>query len=342
MLRISYIKNGGKMKKSELVEWFQLTYPDLVSRMKKCNHHLDSSNLNLYHLEGDVWCHTMMALNQVHEISSRLVKIAALLHDIGKPFTREVTDKGRVRFLGHESMGAFLSLEILKEPFLNLSASEQVLVFKLISLHTESYKLTTNQMEELLTNEYLLSNMLRQLSQADKTGRFTNKEDVELFFNYKSSSVKLKSNKELIMLVGLPASGKSTFASELQKQGYTVISRDSIIESMYPDDDYITAYSKADRGQVNNELSKLLTKNRNTEKLVIDMTNLTKKNRSKILKQFPDHCKKAEVFIPDLRTLFERNKDRVGKHISEEVIFNMIKSFYLPTHAEFDHIHWNL
>lgn len=330
------------MTKLQLVEWFQLTYPDLVQKMRDCNHHLDEQNLNIYHLEGDVWCHTMMALNQVPESENIVLKLVALLHDIGKPYVREVTDKGRVRFLGHESVGAFLSLEITKDPTLDLSLYQRVLIFKLISLHTEPYKLTSDQLSNLLIDDSICLDYLIKLAHADKTGRFTNKEDVILNSEYLFSPEPPDTDKELIMLIGLPASGKSTYASELQKDGYTVISRDSIIEAMYPDDDYITAYSKADRGQVNDELSKVLSRNRNTEKIVIDLTNLTKKNRSKILKQFPNHCKKAKVFIPDLRTLIERNDNREGKTISQEVILNMIKSFYLPTYAEFDHIHWIL
>lgn len=330
------------MTKSQLVEWFQLTYPDLVQKMRDCNHHLNSSNLNPFHLEGDVFTHSLMVLNQVPESENIVLKLAALLHDIGKPYVREVTDKGRVRFLGHESVGAFLSLEITKDPILDLSSYQRTLIFKLITLHTEPYKLTSDQLSNLLIDDSVCLDHLVKLAHADKTGRFTNKDDVMLDCDYLFSSESPNTDKELIMLIGLPASGKSTYASELQKDGYTVISRDSIIEAMYPDDNYITAYHKADRGQVNNELSKVLSRNRNTEKLVIDLTNLTKKNRSKILKQFPDHIKKAYVFIPDLPTLYERNDNRQGKTIPQDVIFNMMKSFYLPTYSEFDHIYWRL
>lgn len=38
-----------------------------------------------------------------------LVKLAALLHDLGKPHTRSVGENGRVHFYGHESIGARMS-----------------------------------------------------------------------------------------------------------------------------------------------------------------------------------------------------------------------------------------
>lgn len=329
------------MTKSELVTWIQLKYPKLVKAMKECSHHLDEKNLNPHHLEGDVWTHTLMVLNQVPESASEVVKIAALLHDIGKPMVREISDKGRVRFFNHESVGAFLSLSILKDPKLELSDEEKIRIFKLICLHTEGYKLTSDQMSDLMTNELSLSGQLKELVNADQNGRFATDENKDLDFSYKSRPYSYH-NKELILMVGLPYSGKSTYVSELQKQGYTVISRDSIIESMYPDKTYNEAYSEADQKVVSHELSVAINKARKDDKVVIDMTNMTKKGRRKFLDQFPNHHKKAVVCLVDLETLMKRNNQRLGKVISEDVIEKMVKSFYLPTYQEFDEIEWRL
>ena len=331
------------MKSHELVSWFQTKYPKLVKVMEECSHH-NGIDLNDFHLEGSVWTHTLMVLNQLPESSSKVVKIAALLHDIGKPLVREVSDKGRVRFFNHESVGAFLALSILKDPFLELDEEEIVQVFKLICLHTEPYKLTSDQLNELLTDEIALSSMLRDLSLADHKGRFTSVESElpDFTYNYNNSSSSVF-NKELIVLVGLPTSGKSTYASELQKQGYTVISRDHIITSMCPDETYNKAYSMVDKAIVNSELSKLMNKHKKTDKVVIDMTNLTKSGRRKLLKQFPYHNKKCVVFLTDLITIEKRNSSREGKFISSEVIERMIKSFYVPMKAEgFTEIEWRI
>lgn len=73
---------------------------------------------NEYH-ENDVWEHTLNVLNLVAKRpfygSSRLeVRMAALLHDIGKPHVKSVDDKGRVHFYGHELAGADIAEIILR------------------------------------------------------------------------------------------------------------------------------------------------------------------------------------------------------------------------------------
>lgn len=73
---------------------------------------------NEYHSD-DAWGHTMNVLNLVAKRpfygSSRLdVRMAALLHDIGKPHVKSVDDKGRVHFYGHELAGADIAEIILR------------------------------------------------------------------------------------------------------------------------------------------------------------------------------------------------------------------------------------
>ena len=73
---------------------------------------------NEYH-ENDVWEHTLNVLNLVAKRpfygSSRLeVRMASLLHDIGKFTTKSIDDKGRVHFYGHELAGADIAEIILR------------------------------------------------------------------------------------------------------------------------------------------------------------------------------------------------------------------------------------
>lgn len=61
------------------------------------------------------------------------VKLAALFHDLGKPQAKEVTPEGKIRFIGHEKIGANLALEIVER--LKLSSRERNILTKLIQLH---------------------------------------------------------------------------------------------------------------------------------------------------------------------------------------------------------------
>jgi tRNA nucleotidyltransferase (CCA-adding enzyme) len=69
-----------------------------------------------WHPEGDVWIHTLMVLDQAallrdrfSEPSERLqLMLGALCHDLGKPSTTKMGEKGgvpRIRSLGHEEAG---------------------------------------------------------------------------------------------------------------------------------------------------------------------------------------------------------------------------------------------
>jgi len=52
----------------------------------------------------DVWKHTKQVVRQ--SVPRLAVRWGALLHDIGKPKTRKIDDRGRVTFYGHAELGA--------------------------------------------------------------------------------------------------------------------------------------------------------------------------------------------------------------------------------------------
>lgn len=64
-----------------------------------------------YHKEGDVWTHTMKALDSLPETASIPVKWAVLFHDIGKPDTFSL--KERIRFDHHVTASAEIAKKIL-------------------------------------------------------------------------------------------------------------------------------------------------------------------------------------------------------------------------------------
>jgi len=64
----------------------------------------------------DVWDHTLKVLdNAVEDGGSLTVRLAALFHDIAKPATRSIDDKGDIRFFSHEVVGAEMTSHRLRD-----------------------------------------------------------------------------------------------------------------------------------------------------------------------------------------------------------------------------------
>lgn len=66
-----------------------------------------------WHPEGDVYTHTCIMLEMLEPDAPLELCLATLLHDIAKPPTRTIDPDGRIRFNGHDAMGAEMAEEIL-------------------------------------------------------------------------------------------------------------------------------------------------------------------------------------------------------------------------------------
>jgi len=67
-----------------------------------------------WHPEGDVFIHTRLMLSLLPEQVSLPLVLSVLLHDIAKPATFTVDETGRIRFNGHDKLGAEMTGEILR------------------------------------------------------------------------------------------------------------------------------------------------------------------------------------------------------------------------------------
>lgn len=67
-----------------------------------------------FHPEGDVWVHTRLMLSLLPETVSAPLVLSVLLHDIAKPATRSIDETGRIRFNGHDDLGAVMTGHILR------------------------------------------------------------------------------------------------------------------------------------------------------------------------------------------------------------------------------------
>lgn len=67
-----------------------------------------------WHPEGDVFIHTRLMLSLLPEQVSLPLVMSVLLHDIAKPATYTVDETGRIRFNGHDKLGAEMTGDIMR------------------------------------------------------------------------------------------------------------------------------------------------------------------------------------------------------------------------------------
>ena len=89
-----------------------------------------------------------------------------------------------------------------------------------------------------------------------------------------------RSKRNLIVMIGPPMSGKSTFISSISEHIDKVISTDNLVESMNPHLTYNESYKMVDwkkiRIRIRHQINETLDSDLN---VVIDMTNMNKKSR---------------------------------------------------------------
>jgi predicted kinase len=148
----------------------------------------------------------------------------------------------------------------------------------------------------------------------------------------------------VILLSGIPMSGKSTWVRENYPDTLT-ISRDELVMEVAGTIYYNLAFKTVDQKAVDKLLVKRIT-DAATQKVdvIIDMTNVSTKVRAKNLSYFSDDYYKVAVVLPilDSAEYKIRNDFRSvneNKFIPEFVIKSMMDSFVVPTEAEgFDKI----
>jgi heterogeneous nuclear ribonucleoprotein U-like protein 1 len=151
------------------------------------------------------------------------------------------------------------------------------------------------------------------------------------------------------MLIGLPASGKSTWAADYmaknQEMSFQVVSSDDIIEekALLQGLTYCASHQK-NIGFAIDEMERRFQQHiKNGVNIIHDQTNLNIATRKKHLAKVKGYVKLAVIFIlakEKWQPQFETRKANTGKDIPEFIIDNMMKGFELPTKQEgFDRVH---
>jgi poly(A) polymerase len=135
-----------------------------------------------HHRHKDVYRHSLTVLDQAIALEERYgleqdlrLRLAALLHDIGKPKTRSLLPDGRVAFHHHDIAGAKLARSRLKQLRLPNDVTDDVA--KLIGLHLRFHGYSTGQWTDSAVRRYvtdagqLLLPRLHALTRADCTTR---------------------------------------------------------------------------------------------------------------------------------------------------------------------------
>jgi hypothetical protein len=340
--------------KNKLVHWFMTNEEELYHSMYLCEHSPYFKKPMKYHTEGTVWTHTLMVMTFIEgRFDSKVLLIAGLLHDIGKPIARtELHSEERgnyYTFRGHEGHSTMLSLSILdkmQEEF-GITLEEKILILKIVSLHGVALESLS---EPLSLDDYELQLNRSQFRLADKSGaiRHPDVKDGDYKARKFSSSAQVQDDKEIVLMTGLPCSGKSTYINEHFKDHH-VISRDNSLTKFYMwnrdgvGDNYNTMFKWVNElDKEDGSFTKFFNDSINQarkghDKVVVDMTMMSMSSRRKILNRFPKHTRKSVVMLPTLKTLERRNNVRCimeGKHIPSEAYFSMTSAFVMPTLSE--------
>jgi len=141
----------------------------------------------------DVYEHSLTVLRQAIDLEKSrghspdlILRLASLMHDIGKPATRRIEGGGVVTFHHHDVVGAKLAAKRLKH--LRFDKETMVSVARLIELHLRFFGYTDGAWSDSAVRRYVrdagpLLERLHILTRADVTTRNTRKAD-RLSFAY--------------------------------------------------------------------------------------------------------------------------------------------------------------
>ena len=137
----------------------------------------------------------------------------------------------------------------------------------------------------------------------------------------------IKKEPALIMMVGLPASGKSHCSELMKEENKSIVihSSDNLRKELYDD-----VNSQEHNGELFNELHKRIRADLKAGKTVIyDATNINKRRRTAFLKSI--NCVKyCILMLTPYEQCLELNRER-DKSVPDEVISRMYKNFQPPS-----------
>ncbi len=143
---------------------------------------------------------------------------------------------------------------------------------------------------------------------------------------------------KLYVLVGVPASGKTTWVSDqLWAKDCAYISTDHYVDrfARRMKKTYSEVFEQVMPRAVNLMTRAVIRARAAGKDIIWDQTSVSVKSRENKFRMLPDYYAIAVVFnTPEKKVLEQRLASRPGKIIPKKIVKSMIKNFTMPTEAE--------
>lgn len=152
-------------------------------------------------------------------------------------------------------------------------------------------------------------------------------------------------SKEIHIMVGIPASGKSTWVKEQCEKrkkihnGFLVISRDQVRFNMLAGNDAYFSKEKEVFAEFT-DLIKIAALSKSYQNIYVDATHINAKSRAKLIRaiagiSYEGYDLVFECFQTPLITCLKRNSQREGREkVPDSVIENMFNDLTFPSDSE--------
>jgi predicted kinase len=142
-------------------------------------------------------------------------------------------------------------------------------------------------------------------------------------------------SQKLILTVGAPASGKSTYAKKYAVDNGLVYLSSDEARAKFGSGEHDQSVSAIAFDYVINQMVELLASGKS---VIVDATNMYPKARNRFLSKVPNGVEKiAMVFEVPREELIRRDTDR-SRTVGEGVIDMMLGKYERPTKEEFDQV----
>jgi len=358
------------------LDW-SLDWPAIDGAFPFIRNLADCPQDRVHHAEGNVWIHTRMVVEALaanedwRRLADRertVVFIAALLHDVAKPFCTRHED-GRITSRGHSRRGAIFAREILWRMGLPMRLREQAAA--LIRFHQWPFFLVEREDSQRVAIEISQTargDHLALVAMADALGRVCQDQrrlldNIALFVEYCREQDCLRGPRpfatdhsrflyfrkaarapdypafddtraEVVLMSGLPGAGKDTWV-RAQLAGWPVIALDELRREL-------RIAPTANQGRVITAARDRAREHlRAGRSFVWNATNISRQMRSQCIDLFAAYNARVHIVYVETNAenLYRQNRER-ERAVPETVIDKLLEQWEVPDLTEAHQVDW--